>query len=199
MLVLRKIAITGGLSSGKTTVCRFLKEMGAYVVSADEIVHELLSPHTPIGQKAIALLGSDILKEGQIDRAAIAKKVFSQPQKLRALEQILHPAVIDEINKRYQQIKSSKHILFVAEIPLLYESDMHPHFDAVVAVISDPSLSKQRFCQDTGYPEQEFDRRMARQWDPKQKEAQADFTIFNNGTLDQLKESVKKLFQSLTK
>ncbi len=200
MLVLRKVAITGGLSSGKTAVCRFLKEMGAYVVSADEIVHELLSPHTIIGQKVIGLLGLDILKDGQIDRAAVAKKVFSQPQKLRALEQILHPAVIDEINKRYQQIKTTKrHSLFVAEIPLLYETDMHTHFDAVVAVVCDPILSKQRFGKDTSYSEDEFDRRMGRQWDPKQKEAKANFTITNNGTLTDLKESVKKLFQSLTK
>jgi dephospho-CoA kinase len=89
----RKIAVTGTLSSGKSTVCQLLKEFGAYVVSADEIVHRLLRVETEIGQKVIDLLGEEILSEGQIDRAKIAKKVFRNPQLLQALEQIIHPQV----------------------------------------------------------------------------------------------------------
>ena len=97
MLKLKKIAITGGLSAGKTTVCQLFKECGAYVMSADEIVHRLLSPHTRIGQQVIALLGSDILSGAEIDRKKVSEKVFPYPDKLRALERIIHPAVFDEI------------------------------------------------------------------------------------------------------
>ncbi|HSX12427.1 MAG TPA: dephospho-CoA kinase, partial [Rhabdochlamydiaceae bacterium] len=90
MLGLRKLAVTGGLSSGKTTVCKILESLGAYYISADQIVHRLLSPDTKIGKKIIDLLGPKILNGDQFDRAKIAKIVFSQKDTLNALEKILH-------------------------------------------------------------------------------------------------------------
>ncbi len=192
MLGLRKLAVTGGLSSGKTTVCKILESLGAYYVSADQIVHKLLSPKTTIGKKIIDLLGPDILNGDQFDRAKIAKKVFSQKNKLDALEQILHPAVIDEIKAFYNQIKKTdKHSLFVAEVPLLFESESHLFFDAVLAVVADPEICKKRFHS----AEEEFENRMARQWDMKKKAAKADFTISNNGSLEELKKNVTQLYQ----
>lgn len=200
MLGLRKIAVTGGLSSGKSTVCEMLSKLGAYVVSADEIVHRLLSPKTQIGKKIIDLLGSDVLNGDQFDRTKIAKKVFSQKDTLHALEQVLHPAVIDEIETLYQHIKDQgKHALFIAEIPLLYESDSEKYFDAVIAVISDDELCKKRFQSKAYYPDEEFEKRMARQWDMKRKAAKADFTITNNGSLEDLNKNVIKLYQELIK
>ena len=120
---LRKIAITGGLSCGKSSVCRIFKELGAYVISADEVVHQLLSPTTNLGRQVISLLGADIVVDKQIDRSKIAKKVFKQPALLQSLENLLHPAVRDEIEKQYQQIANQPSPpLFVVEIPLLFET-----------------------------------------------------------------------------
>ena len=81
MLALRKIASNRWAGSGKSTVCALLKKQGAYVVSADEIVHQLLSPHTPLGQQVIKLLGSDIVNNAiKFDRKKIAQIVFSNPR-----------------------------------------------------------------------------------------------------------------------
>ncbi len=90
MLKLEKVAITGGLSCGKSSVCRYFKELGAYVISADEIVHQLLIPTNELGQEVIALLGKDIAVNGTIDRSMIAKKVFENKTLLLSLEKLIH-------------------------------------------------------------------------------------------------------------
>jgi dephospho-CoA kinase len=198
MLKLKKIAVTGGLASGKSSVCRFLEEYGAYVVNADEIVHRLLSLNTSVGQQVIGLLSSDVITNGQIDRKKIANIVFSQPDKLKALERILHPAVLDEIEKEYKEISNNKrYLLFVAEIPLLYESETKGHFDAVIAVLSDPKLCEERFTQKTGYSKEEYERRMMFQIPQEEKAAYADFTLVNNGTLVALKEQLFLILKEL--
>lgn len=193
MLKLKKIAITGGLAAGKTTICRIFKELGAYVISADEIVHQLLSPKTEIGQQVIRLLGTDVVSGEEFDRKKIAAKVFPRPDLLHSLEEILHPAVFDEIEKKHKQIaREKKYSLFVAEIPLLFEAKREKDFDAVIAVVADPEIARQRYTQ------QEYEQRMIRQIEPKLKASKADYTIENNGSLDQLKNQIKNLYSQLT-
>lgn len=199
MLKLRKIAVTGGLSAGKTTVCQLFKELGAYVVSADEIVHQLLSPGTPTAQQVINLLGSDVLTEKKIDRNKIADIVFSQREHLSALEAILHPEVFDEIERRYQHVvQEKKHALFVVEIPLLYEAKAEGLFDVVISVVAERGLCQIRFAKNGGNA-LEFDKRMLRQISPEYKAKRAHYTIENSGTLEQLKSNVKVLFSKLIK
>ncbi len=199
MLELRKIAVTGGLSAGKTTVCQLFKELGAYVVSADEIVHQLLSPGTPTAQQVVNLLGSAVLTEKKLDRKKIAGIVFSQREHLAALEAILYPAVFDEIERRYQHvIQEKKHVLFVVEIPLLYEAEAEGLFDTIISVVAERSLCQSRF-EKKGSTALEFDKRMLRQILPEDKAKRAHYTIENNGTFEQLKSNVKVLFSKLIK
>lgn len=193
MLTLKKVAVTGGLASGKSSVCRIFEDWGAYVVSADKIVHQLLSPHTAVGKKIVRELGPEIVSGDKLDRAKIAEKVFTHPDKLQNLENIIHPAVFDEIEKQYQQIKHQKRYhLFVAEIPLLYESEKEHLFDYVLAVVADPALCRQRFEIEKNYSSEEFDRRMLKQLHPLEKAAKADHIIYNNGDLKELNENVMK-------
>ena len=200
MLILKKVAVTGGISSGKTTVCRFLKDHGAYVISADEVVHQLLSPKTAIGQRIIQLLGKDVVIDDTFDKKKISKKVFSDPEKLRSLETILHPAVLQEIETHYEQLKKAKkYPLFVAEVPLLFESESEPFFDTVIAVIAPEALSRQRFQEGRQEIADEFDKRMARQMLPEEKAAKADFVLSNEGSLLQLKQKVEDLYPKLLK
>lgn len=195
----KKVAITGGLSSGKSSVCLFFKELGAHVVSADEIVHQLLSVKRDLGQQVIALLGEDIVVNGEIDRTMIAKKVFRNRALLRSLEHLIHPAVLSEIEKEYQEINNQgKSLLFVAEIPLLFEIDQEKKFDAIIAVWADQKRCQERFMAATGLGADEYDRRMANQMPPDEKARRADFVIKNTGSKELMQKAAANLFMQLT-
>lgn len=203
MLRLLKIAITGGLSSGKSTVSRFFKEFGAYVVSADEIVHRLLSQNTLIGHRVIELLGPEIIVDSQINRLQIAKIVFKNPDLLKALEQILHPAVKLEIEEEYKTLLTRKMqtsdestpFLFAAEIPLLFEAGGRSFFnyDYSISVVADKEKSMKRFRLSSGLDNEEFELRSSFQLSSEEKAQKADFVLINNGTLENLRESVNKV------
>jgi len=198
MLILKKVAITGGLASGKSTVCHLFKELGAYVVSADTIVHDLLSSDPHIIKQVVQLLGPSICNKEGIDRKKIAELVFSDPIKLRALEAILHPTVKQEITRHYEQVKdNSSYPFFVVEIPLLYETGMEGWFDIVITVSTDLSIACSRYLQQAGRKQKDFETRMKYQKTNSEKQAKADFVIFNNGDLTNLKKDVVSLFQQL--
>lgn len=197
MLRLKKVAITGTVSCGKTLFCSFLKECGAYVVSADEIVHQQLSPDTDLGKKVITLLGPQILAEGRIDRKAVAEKVFDNPQLLEALERIIHPEVFRQIEKEYLKAEQSNAKLFIAEIPLLFEVGADRRFDEAVAVVADENLCMERFARSTGNSKEEYQKRMSRQLPQKVKAARANHIILNDGSQENLRAEAKKLFHEL--
>lgn len=198
MLNLKKVAITGGLASGKSSVCRFFKECGAYVVSADQLVHKLLLPDTTLGQQITTLLGPEIVVESKIDRSKIAEKVFNQPQLLRKLEKILHPIVGQEIEKHYlYACEDPTNTLFVVEIPLLYETASEGWYDVVIVVDAPQQICIERYKTATGSNAEQYLQRMTQQIDPKTKAAKADYTIPNQGSLEQLKETVRKIYQEL--
>lgn len=200
MLTLKRVAVTGGLSSGKSTVCQIFKELGAYVANADAIVHQLLTIQHPIGQKVIKVLGEEIQVDGALDRAKIAQMVFYQPLLLKSLEQILHPAVMNEIENQFKEVvRKQSAPLFVAEIPLLFEGNFDKNFDETIAVISDKELAKKRYIDRTGNPADEFDQRSLNQLSPSEKAERASFVIYNNNTLDDLRVEVEKIFYLLTK
>lgn len=198
MLKLRKIAVTGGLASGKSTVCKFLKELGATVVSADEIVHQLLSPTTSLGKKILNLLGQDVITNNNFDRKKIAEIVFKDPSKLRQLEALLHPAVDEEIRRQYKSAAStSTSSLFVAEIPLLYEAGLQKWFDLVINVQSKPEIALKRFIEKGGEPEG-FLQRMEQQLPVEKKSKKADIKIQNDRDLASLKKQVTNIYLALT-
>lgn len=195
---MKRVAVTGGLSSGKSSVCRFLKELGAHVVSADEIVHKLLTPETPTGQRVIALLGKNIITDGKIDRSKVARQVFNNAALLKALEEILHPAVRIETQKEYQKaLAEGKASLFVTEIPLLFETGGESDYDYTISVTAGKEESLQRFQSSTGYGQDEYQRRMARQFTPEEKGKRADIVIYNNGSLADLKEAAINIYNQL--
>lgn len=198
MLNLRKVAITGGLASGKTTVCQILSDLGACVISADSIAHKLLTPETELGQKVIQLFGRSILVDEKIDRNRVANQAFNNPGKLRVLESLLHPPVYDEIQRLYLHAdESGKYPLFVAEVPLLFESGGEEFFDTTIAVFCPTMQSAERFSEKTGFEREEYDRRMAFQLTPEKKMEKADFVIENIETFENLKKQTTALFNQL--
>ena len=195
---MRKIAVTGGVSTGKSTVCRLLADRGAYVVSADKIVHTLLSSDPQIRKQVINLLGTGILVDGQINRRAIADKVFSDPETLKSLELLLHPAVFHEMENQYQHVKDDpKYSLFVAEVPLLYETESSKLFDCIVVVLSERHLCLNRFTKDHKGSAESFEQRMQRQLTPAQKAAKANFVLINNDSIEDLRNQVTNLLTKI--
>lgn len=200
MLNLRKIAITGGVASGKSSVCQFFKELGAFVVSSDAIVHELLQDSTSdLRRQVVRLLGVEPPSDEKIFRKIIAEKVFKDPNLLTSLEKILHPAVLQRIEELYaKMIKQRTYSYFVVEIPLLFEIQGEDFYDTIVTVLADEKKAKARFVQ-AGFLESEYSQRMQRQMDPVKKGAKSHYTIYNNETLEDLKKQVINLHQTLQK
>lgn len=197
MLELQRISVTGDPSSGKTEVCRIFQDLGAYVVSADEISHSFLVPYTRIGDRVVALLGEDIIVHNTMDRQRIAEKVFNNTELLHALEAILHPEVCRVINEQYQIVKTQSYSLFVAEVPLLYEIRYADWFDHVLLVTADTSIRRERFIQKKKGSGENFHRRCARFAKHEEKVSLADFVIENNGSKQELYQKVKTYFYAL--
>ncbi len=195
---MKKIAVTGGVSTGKSTVCRLLADRGAYVADADKIVHTLLSSDSQIRKQVINLLGAGVLIDGQINRKAIADKVFSDPETLKSLELLLHPAVFHEMELQYQHVKDDpKYSIFVAEVPLLYETESSKLFDCVVVVLSERQLCLNRFTKDHKGSAESFEQRMQRQIRPAQKAAKANFVLINNDNIENLENQVTNLLTKI--
>ena len=197
MLNLKKVAVTGGLSSGKSAVCNFFRNLNAYVVSADEIVHKLLSLDTETGQQVAAIFGPRVIKNDKLDRQAIAEIVFNDPALLKKLEQCVYPAVTKIIERHYQEAKHLNPPLFLVEIPKLFEAGMEKWFDTVITVSTNENLCRERF-EARGGNDHEYARRMANQMPTEEKIRRSHYMIENNDGLDELKTSVAKLFYVLT-
>lgn len=196
---MKAVAITGGLSCGKSSVCYFLEKLGAYVVSSDTIVHQLLSADTSLAQEVIKLLGKKIVVDQKINRSLVAQTVFENPKQLKQLEKLLHPAVYREIDGQYklQKKKELQTKLFVAEIPLLFESEYQSFFETIVVVVADEKLAMKRFKQKTGLSVDHYYKRTARQIPIQEKMKRADEIIHNNEDLSHLKAKTFTLYHKL--
>ncbi len=195
MLRSKKIAITGGIAVGKSTVCDFFKQFGGYVIRSDEIVHSILTPETQAGKQIIELLGEQIVVKGQLDRKKIAEIAFNDKIILNSLEKIIHPVVLDDINKKISAITGKYPCIFV-EIPLLFEIGQADYFDYVITVTAEESNCIKRLAK-KGVSEREYKKRMLHQMNPQSKAQKADFVIDNDSSLDELKEKAYKLYNSL--
>lgn len=199
MLNLVKVAVTGAPSSGKSTVCRILKELGAYVVSADDIVHQLLSSQIEIIKEVTKLLGEDIVVAGQLDRKIIAKIVFNNHRLLLEIEKILHPAVLKKIEVYYQKVSDkNKYSLFVVELPLLYEGHFEDAFDKIILVTAKEESCINRFLKKEQHTKEEYRKRKERFISDEEKMNQADFVVKNDGSLQELEKHILAIYKSLT-
>lgn len=194
MLRLQKVAITGGLGSGKSTVGKLLEKQGAHLVSADAIVHRLLTENRDVKEKVIEIFGETIIENSVINRKKVAKIAFEDRQKLAKLEKVLHPLVKEEIVKASTQITPDK-AFFAAEIPLFFESKNTYDFDHIIAVNTEKELS----CKRLGLTPGEYDLRMKHQLSPDEKAKRASFVIDNNQDLNALETAVKEFVRTCLK
>ena len=198
MLKCKRVAVTGALASGKSTTCAFFHDLGAYVVSADTITHQLLLSDTVLIQKVCSLLGNSILVNGAIDRKKVGKLVFQSPELLKKLEKIIHPAVKRELEREWDKALHEQKTLYVAEVPLLFEAGFDTWFDATIMVFAQESTCQKRFClQNKGDPSV-YLARMQRQMQGDEKAKRATYIINNQGSLQELRSEVTSLYNQLT-
>lgn len=187
------VALTGGIGCGKTEVGRLLQKFGAAVWEADESVHRLLRPGTPAYRRIVRAFGSKVVRSGGgICRVALAAAVFSDPEKRRALEKILHPVIIREMRKWLAAQRRTRR-LAVAVVPLLFEVGLAHGWDAVWCVAADETLALRRLAR-RGVKPTDARARMAAQWPLKRKCHEADVIIWNNGTRRALAAQVRKIW-----
>jgi dephospho-CoA kinase len=204
MLALRKVAITGGIACGKSSVAKIFADCGAYVLSADQIVHQLLSSHPPTIALVRNLFGDGVFVDGKIDRSRVAKKAFDSPSLLYQLEKWLHPLVQEEIAYRYKQ--STEFPLFVVEVPLLFEAKMESFYDDVVVVAAPEKLCSERFKKKLHQATKKdrnaansdsFALRQARLLPIEEKMRRAQYVIYNDRDFSDLEKAVKDLYAKL--
>lgn len=194
MLKLRKVAITGSLCSGKTQALCFFKEKGAYTVSSDAIVHQLYSSDNRLQAEVVALLGQDLIENGNISREAISKKVFSDKALLDRLERIIHPLVFSEIQKQALLAEKRGTALFVVEVPLLYEANFASFFDWVILVIADKEKIKERLLMQKNL---NWQQRLERFFSDDLKKQKAHIIIENNDSLEKFNHYLEKAFSQI--
>jgi len=187
------VGVTGGIGCGKSTVVAFLKKQGFGVVSADQIVHDLYQRPVVVSEVSKILN----IEEKDISKEKIAKVVFSDKKKLKALEDYLHPLVRKETLKRKIQFEKSGDSMAFYEIPLLFEKNMQSHFDKTVCVGADIKIQLDRIRKRNTWSEEEIHQRLSSQIPLEEKKELADFYIDNSFDLEALEIACTELVKAI--
>jgi dephospho-CoA kinase len=195
------VGLTGGVASGKTAVSEVLREEGAYIIDADQIARELVQPHQPAWNKLVRTFGKEILQEdGSIDRKKLADRVFVDPSQRKLLNQILHPLITEEIDRRTREIgQKNPEAIVVIDAPLLIEVGYHRRVDRLMVVTSTQAEQVERLKARDGINYEEALRILSSQMPVEEKVKLADFVIRNEGSLAEVRERAKEVFRELKK
>ena len=185
------VAITGGIGSGKSTVCDILRSLGYEVYSADQISHELYKDENI--QEKIKNNFTQCIVEGEIDRKILSEIVFSDQSKKRKLEKIFHPKVIQRLKKRMSE--SHGKIIF-AEIPLLFEGGFENEFDRVIVVIRPLKDRIKSVMERDGLSEQEVMARIKNQYNYEENSFSAHSIVYNQGDKEFIQQQVLKILDA---
>jgi dephospho-CoA kinase len=190
-----KVALTGGIATGKSYVLARLKDRGIATIDADDIVHEALGPGTAVTRAVAERFGSVFLKpDGSVHRTLLGVKVFRDPEARREIEALIHPVVWDAIASWYRALDQP---VGVASVPLLYETGHERDFDFVVATVCPPEVQLQRILDRDRIAPKEAIERIAAQMPADQKASRADFVILTGGAKIATDRQVEELIAAL--
>ena len=193
------VGVTGGIGSGKSTVCRFLSELGCTLFEADIVAKNLQLHDAEVIDGIKTLFGSEIYSvdsSGQmlLDRKKIAATVFSSPEKLGVLNNLIHPKVFREFQKSVLDAENQGVKILVKEAAILFESGSNKQLDVVVVVVADEQMRIERAVQKGLGNHEEIVRRIALQWPQKKLIEKADYVVVNNGSQEELKKETEALY-----
>ena len=188
-----KVALTGGIGSGKSTVAEFLDELGAYVIDSDQLARDVVERGTPGYEAVLAAFGDEILTDGEINRAKLAEIVFKDSIARATLESIIHPLVRDAAEKMVKSLPSDA--VVINQIPLLVETDGAKRFDFVITVSTDEDVRRRRLVE-RGMKDYEITKRLAAQVNDAAREAIAHSVIRNSGSIAELRQAVESIWRN---
>ncbi|MCC6219773.1 MAG: dephospho-CoA kinase [Deltaproteobacteria bacterium] len=193
------VALTGMIGTGKSTVCSILEELGARVVSADELAREVVKPGSEGWQKVVNEFGSNILDEnGHLNRNNLGEIVFSCPAKRKKLEAITHPLVGKLALAKFKEARRTFPPLIIYECPLLFEAGLDKeNFRKIVLITADEKLCLERAAKRSKLSPEAVKKRLSSQLPLREKIGGADIVLDNSGSLKELREKVIILFKEL--
>jgi dephospho-CoA kinase len=193
------IGLTGNFGTGKTTVSRMLAELGAIIIDADKLGHELLKPDTETYREILAAFGKSILKpNGEIDRKKLGKLVFADAAALNKLNQVMHPRICEIVKQKIEEYRQAGIRVVVLEAALLIEADGLKHLVDQVWVTTAPEAAiLRRLKSQRGLKEEQILARLQAQMSSEEKAKQADVVIDTDCSLDELRKRVTELWHNL--
>jgi dephospho-CoA kinase len=205
---LLKVGLTGGIASGKSTVGEMLVSMGAHLIQADGIAHELMQPGQEVYEEVIRHFGMGILNpDGKVNRTRLAAAAFGTPgskqgSRIEELNQIVHPAVIKKQDEWMEEIgRKDARAIAIVEAALILEAKVASHFDRIIVVTCRPEQRIERWAAKMKVSleaaRQEIMRRTAAQLPDEEKIKAADYVIDNLGTLEETRDKVREVYGKL--
>ncbi len=193
------VGLTGGICSGKSTVAAMFERLGAVVIDADRVAHELQVSGQPLFEAIVSAFGRQIVGEdGRIDRRRLGAIVFSDPKARARLEEILHPAIVEECERRIQQARASGAAVCLLDAALLIESGRHARFDRMVLVEASEAVQLERLMARMGLSREEVMQRIRSQMPLEEKRRHAKFVIENGGSLKETERQVRAVWKQLS-
>ncbi len=195
----RNFGLTGGIASGKSTVARILEELGAKVIDADRVGHELLRRSHPVHQQVVARFGQEILRpDGEIDRALLGAMVFADPQRLRELSAIVHPSLIARVDELAAQLRAGRPgVVIVVDAAVIYEAGVADRFAKILVAWCRPEQQIERLMAKTGLSREDALRRVASQIPSEEKRRRADYVIDCSGSLAETRTQAEGIYPEL--
>lgn len=191
------VGLTGGIGSGKSTVSALLAERGAVIIDADAITREVQQPGSPVITRLVERFGPSIVAaDGSLDRPAVAAIVFNDPDALKSLNEIVHPAVGQEMNRRMIEQRSTDHVV-ILDIPLLTENPREGLQGRIVVDVP-VEMQVRRLVEFRGFDEADARARIGRQATREARLVGADFVIDNSGSPEDLGPQIDELWKWLT-
>ena len=188
-----KVALTGGIGSGKSAVAEILEECGAVIIDSDQLAREVIERGTPGYEAVLAAFGDNILTDGEIDRSKLADVVFQDQSERKNLEAIIHPLVREAAESLMRKLPSDS--VVINQIPLLVETDGAKRFDFVITVSASEEVRRARLLQ-RGLKDYEITKRIQAQVDDSAREEIADSIVRNDGSLEDLRRIVEELWRN---
>jgi dephospho-CoA kinase len=191
-----KVALTGGIGSGKSVVAEMLEECGAVVIDSDQLAREVIERGSAGYEAVLAEFGDSILTDGDIDRAKLAELVFQDEALRKKLEGIIHPLVREAAENLISRLPANS--VVINQIPLLVETNGAKRFDYVITVSASEEIRRVRLLE-RGLKDYEITKRLQAQVDDASREAIADCVLRNDGTLDDLRREAEVLWRDTLK